>query len=158
LDEADFPSVEGSFIFKEDKMTRRNAREIVMQLLYETNFHGEEERERILYDYLREMDADEKKQNKAVIAFLESLYFGTLSHLDEIDAEITENATNWSFSRIAKVDLSILRLAIYEMKFTDVSHKVAVNEAVELAKIYSTEKSPKFVNGVLGSVFKKVEA
>ena len=139
-------------------MTRRNAREIVMQLLYETNFHGEEERERILYDYLREMDAEEKRKNKAVIGFLEALYFGTLSHLDEIDAAISENATNWSFERIAKVDLSILRLAIYEMKYTDVPQKVAVNEAVEIAKIYSTEKSPKFVNGVLGSVIKKVEA
>lgn len=139
-------------------MTRRNAREIVMQLLYETNFHGEEERERILYDYLREMDAEEKRKNKAVIGFLEALYFGTLSHLEEIDAVITENATNWTFERIAKVDLSILRLAIYEMKYTDVPQKVAVNEAVEIAKIYSTEKSPKFVNGVLGSVIKKVEA
>lgn len=139
-------------------MTRRNAREIVMQLLYETNFHGEEERERILYDYLREMDAEEKRKNKAVIGFLEALYFGTLSHLEEIDAAIAENATNWSFERIAKVDLSILRLAIYEMKYTDVPQKVAVNEAVEIAKIYSTEKSPKFVNGVLGSVIKKVEA
>ena len=139
-------------------MTRRNAREIVMQLLYETNFHGEEERERILYDYLRDMDAEEKRKNKAVIGFLEALYFGTLSHLEEIDATIAENTTNWSFERIAKVDLSILRLAIYEMKYTDVPQKVAVNEAVEIAKIYSTEKSPKFVNGVLGSVIKKVEA
>lgn len=139
-------------------MTRRNAREIVMQLLYETNFHGEEERERILYDYLRDMDAEEKRKNKAVIGFLEALYFGTLSHLEEIDEVIAENATNWSFERIAKVDLSILRLAIYEMKYTDVPQKVAVNEAVEIAKIYSTEKSPKFVNGVLGSVIKKVEA
>lgn len=139
-------------------MTRRNAREIVMQLLYETNFHGEEERERIIYDYLREMDAEEKKRNKGIINFMESLYFGTLSHLEEIDKIVEENTANWSLSRIAKVDLSILRLAIYELKYTDVPEKVAINEAVEIAKIYSTDKSPKFINGVLGSVIKKVEA
>lgn len=139
-------------------MTRRSAREIVMQLLYETNFHGEEERERILYDYLREMDDEEKKQNKPMIGFLEGLYFGTLSHLEAIDAVIVEHATNWNFSRIAKVDLSILRMAIYEMQYTDVPQKVAINEAVEIAKLYSTEKAPRFINGVLGSVIKKVEA
>lgn len=133
-------------------MTRRNAREIVMQLLFETNFHGEEERERILYDYLRDMDEEEKKNNKVVINFLESLYFGTLEHLEAIDEIIKSHATNWSFNRIAKVDLSVLRLAIYEIKYTDVPTKVAVNEAVELAKIYSTEKSPRFINGVLGSM------
>lgn len=133
-------------------MTRRNAREIVMKLLFETNFHGEEERERILYDYLRDMDEEEKKNNKVVINFLESLYFGTLEHLEAIDEIIKSHATNWSFNRIAKVDLSVLRLAIYEIKYTDVPTKVAVNEAVELAKIYSTEKSPRFINGVLGSM------
>ena len=139
-------------------MTRRNAREIVMQMLYEGNFHDETERERIIYDTIREMDQEEKKNNKAVISFMESLYFGVYEHLNKIDELIEKYATNWTFSRIAKVDLSILRLAIYELKYTDVPQKVAVNEAVEIAKIYSTEKSPKFVNGILGSVIKETEA
>lgn len=139
-------------------MTRRNAREFVMQMLYEGHFHDEAERERIIYDKIRDMDAEEKRKNKAVIEFIESLYFGIFEHLQEIDALIEKSATNWSFARIAKVDLSILRLAIYELKYTDVPQKVAVNEAVELAKIYSTEKSPRFVNGVLGSVIKEIEA
>lgn len=139
-------------------MTRRNAREIVMQMLYEGNFHDETERERIIYDTIREMDQEEKKNNKAVLSFMESLYFGVYEHLDEIDAVIEKYATNWSFNRIAKVDLSILRLAIYELKYTDVPQKVAVNEAVEIAKVYSTEKSPKFINGILGSVIKETEA
>ena len=139
-------------------MTRRNAREIVMQMLYEGNFHDETERERIIYDTIREMDQEEKKNNKAVLSFMESLYFGVYEHLNEIDAVIEKYATNWSFNRIAKVDLSILRLAIYELKYTDVPQKVAVNEAVEIAKVYSTEKSPKFINGILGSVIKETEA
>lgn len=139
-------------------MTRRNARELVMQMIFEGNFHDEAERERIIYEKIREMDAEEKKQNKAMIQFIESLYFGIFEHLQEIDELIKRSATNWSFARIAKVDLSILRLAIYELKFTDVPQKVAVNEAVEIAKVYSTEKSPRFINGVLGSVIKEIEA
>lgn len=139
-------------------MTRRNARELVMQMIYEGNFHDEAERERIIYEKITEMDAEEKKQNKGMIQFIESLYFGILGHLQEIDEFIERSATNWSFARIAKVDLSILRLAIYELKFTDVPQKVAVNEAVEIAKEYSTEKSPRFINGVLGSVIKEIEA
>ena len=139
-------------------MTRRNARELVMQMVYEGNFHEEEERERIIYDKIREIDEEEKKRNKVVIEFIQSLYFGIFEHLKEIDELIEKSATNWSFARIAKVDLSILRLAIYELKFTDVPQKVAVNEAVEIAKAYSTEKSPRFINGVLGSVIKEIEA
>ena len=139
-------------------MTRRNAREIVMQMLYEGSFHDETERERIFYDRIEEMTSEEKKNNKAVINFMESLYFGVYDHITEIDAIIQNSATNWSFGRIVKVDLSILRLAIYELKFTDVPQKVAVNEAVEIAKVFSTEKSPKFINGILGSVIKETEA
>lgn len=139
-------------------MTRRNARELVMQMVYEGNFHEEAERERIIYDKIREIDEEEKKRNKVVIEFIQSLYFGIFEHLKEIDELIEKSATNWSFARIAKVDLSILRLAIYELKFTDVPQKVAVNEAVEIAKEYSTEKSPRFINGVLGSVIKEIEA
>ncbi|MBQ1275074.1 MAG: transcription antitermination factor NusB [Cellulosilyticum sp.] len=139
-------------------MTRRNAREFVMQMLYEGNFHEEAERERIIYDRINDMEQEEKKANRAVIQFMESLYFGVFEHLQEIDEIIEKYAANWSFSRIAKVDLSILRLAIYELKYTDVPQKVAVNEAVEIAKTYSTEKSPKFINGILGSVIKEIEA
>lgn len=139
-------------------MTRRSARELVMQMLYEGNFHDEIERERIIYDKINEIDELEKKENKKIIEFINSLYFGVYDHIEEIDSLIEKSADNWSFKRIAKVDLSILRLAVYEMQYTEVPEKVAVNEAVEIAKIYSTEKSPKFINGLLGSVIKKVEA
>ena len=139
-------------------MTRRNAREIVMQMLYEGHFHDESERERIIYDTISEMNQEEKKNNKAVIHFIEALYFGVYEHLNEIDGIIEKYAANWSFNRIAKVDVSILRLAIYELKYTDVPPKVAVNEAIEIAKVFSTDKSPKFINGILGSVIKEIEA
>ena len=69
-------------------MTRRNAREIVMQMLYEGSFHDETERERIFYDRIEEMTSEEKKNNKAVINFMESLYFGVYEHLTAIDEMI----------------------------------------------------------------------
>ena len=139
-------------------MTRRSARELIMQMLYEGTFHEEQERERIIYDQLNVLSSKEKNDNKAILKFVEDTYFGVYEHLEEIDARIVGAATNWSITRIAKVDLSILRLAIYEITYTDVPVKVAVNEAVELAKEFSTDKSPKFIHGVLGSITKAVEA
>lgn len=138
-------------------MTRRSARELIMQMLYEGTFHEEQDCDR-LYNERIEMVKETEYISKGLLQFIEETYYGILAHKEAIDAAIIESATNWSISRIAKVDLSILRLAIYELKYTDVPHKVAVNEALEIAKAYSTEKSPRFINGVLGSVLKKVEA
>ncbi|WP_054739202.1 transcription antitermination factor NusB [Cellulosilyticum ruminicola] len=138
-------------------MTRRSARELIMQMLYEGIFHEEQDFDR-LYNEKMEMVKETEYVSKGLVQFIQDTYYGVLNHKEVIDAAIIESATNWSISRIAKVDLSILRLAIYELKYTDVPHKVAVNEAIEIAKLYSTEKSPKFINGVLGSVLKKAEA
>lgn len=77
------------------------------------------------------------------------------AHLTDIDALINENVTGWKTSRMAKVDLTILRLAVYEIKYDDtIPTKVSINEAVELAKKYGTEKSGSFVNGVLSRIIK----
>ena len=137
-------------------MTRRSARELIIQMLYEGTFHEQQDCDRIYSDRI-EM-AKETEKLGGILKFIEETYYGVLAHQEAIDAAIIENATNWSINRIAKVDLSILRLAIYELKYTDVPHKVVVNEALEIAKTYSTDKSPKFINGVLGSILKKVEA
>lgn len=73
-----------------------------------------------------------------------------MEHIDEIDALINEKSTGWKTSRMAKVDLSIIRIAVYEIKFEDdIPFKVSVNEAVELAKKYGADESPAFVNGIL---------
>ncbi len=138
-------------------MTRRSARELIMQMLYEGTFHEEQDCDR-LYNERMQMVTETEYVNKGLQKFIEETYYGVLEHKEAIDAAIIESATNWSINRIAKVDLSILRLAIYELKYTDVPHKVAVNEALEIAKAYSTEKSSKFINGVLGSVLKQSEA
>ena len=133
-------------------MTRRRARELVMQMLYEGDFHGEEDRERILYNTISGMTDKEKSSNKSIIKYIEETYFGIYSNMQEIDEKIGAVADNWSVSRMAKVDLSILRVAIYELNYTEVPVKVVVNEAVEIAKEFSTEKSPRFIHGVLGKV------
>lgn len=137
-------------------MTRRSARELIMQMLYEGTFHEEQDADRIIEEKLGAIESEEKTANKGVIQFLEDTYYGALEHQTEIDTLITEAAQNWSIHRIAKVDLCILRLAIYELKYTDVPPKVAINEALEIAKAYSTEKSPRFINGVLGSITSKL--
>lgn len=88
-------------------------------------------------------------------AFAEELIAGTLENLSRIDGVISDAAQNWEVSRIARCDLAILRLAIYELLYrTDIPPIVSINEAIDLAKIYSTDDSHRFVNGVLDKVKK----
>ncbi len=144
-------------------MTRREAREAIMQMLFACDFHEEQERERLLEEHCAQLREEEKLKhqkgnNNPMFQFIEREYHGVLEHLEEIDALIKQSATNWSLQRIAKVDHMILRLAIYELKWEkDIPPKVVVNEAVEIAKAYSTDKSPKFINGVLGNIIKLIE-
>ena len=78
---------------------------------------------------------------------------------DEIDAMINKYAKNWSVNRMAKVDLAILRLAICEILFVEeIPNKVSINEAIEMAKLYCDDKTPKFINGILGSVVSETES
>lgn len=135
-------------------MTRRKAREYVLCMLYETMFHEVEERKRIFEEFETKENLAEK-ETPQMIAFIKTLYFGTLEHLDDLDEAIKASATNWSLERISKIDLTILRMTLFELKYTDIPQKVAVNEALEIAKRYSTEKAPKFINGVLGSMIRK---
>lgn len=135
-------------------MTRRKAREYVLCMLYEMMFHEVEERKRIFEEFETKENLEEKETSQ-MIAFIKTLYFGTLEHLDDLDEAIKVSATNWSLERISKIDLTILRMTLFELKYTDIPQKVAVNEALEIAKRYSTEKAPKFINGVLGSMIRK---
>ncbi len=85
--------------------------------------------------------------------FTESLVRGTLEHVGEIDRLITANATHWSLARIAPVERNILRLATFELLYRDdIPERVAINEAIELAKLYGSEESGAFVNGILDQI------
>ena len=90
--------------------------------------------------------------------YIEDAITGIEKHQEEILKDIEMNLKDdWKLSRISKMDLAILKLAIYEIKFSDVPYKVSINEAVELAKKYGEDNSQKFVNGILASVVKKFE-
>jgi N utilization substance protein B len=83
---------------------------------------------------------------------IDGLVRGTRRHLDEIDALIRDVAEHWTLERMATVDRNVLRMAIFELRHTDTPVGVIINEAVELAKQYSTEESGRFVNGMLGKI------
>lgn len=94
-----------------------------------------------------------QEQPREYYAFSEQLVFGVLEHRDEVDAVIRDCAQNWSFERIARVDLAILRLAIHELLHRrDIPPIVSINEAIDLSKLYSTIESKRFVNGILDRI------
>jgi len=93
------------------------------------------------------------EQGRDYYAFAEELIFGIIENLDTIDAKVMSLAKNWEFARIAKIDLAIVRLAIYELLFRkDIPPVVTINEAIDLSKDYSTAESRRFVNGILDRI------
>ena len=123
-------------------MSRRNARETSFKLVFEYMFNKQENNE-ALEEYIAGSDADDT-------AYVKETYFGVCSHYDELVEKISAHADGFSVDRIFKVDLAILLLAVYEINYvSDVPYKVSVDEAINLAKKYSTEKSSKYINGVL---------
>ncbi|ABB31859.1 NusB antitermination factor [Geobacter metallireducens RCH3] len=127
---------------------RRLGREIALQLLYSRDYTVGEA------SSLLEMVFDEAEPGTAAgRAFSDELVRGVLEHRETIDATITEKSKNWAISRMAKVDLNILRLAIYELLYRgDIPKNVTINEAIEVAKKFGTEDSPAFINGILDEV------
>ncbi len=130
-------------------MSHTLSREIAMKRLYAETVGGVDSIE----DALEQSERPALSEEDAL--FSDRLYEGVCAHLDEIDAVIGEHAKDWSIARIAKVDLSILRIAVYEILYEDsIPIGATVNEAVELGKEFGGEKSAGFINGILGSVAK----
>lgn len=128
-------------------MSRRELREQVFKLLFRVEFQEADQMpEQIRYFF----EDDERKLSDMDCAEIQVKLERILAKLSEIDAAINEKAVGWSVSRMGKVDVTILRLAVYELLFDeDVPTRVAINEAVELAKKFGQEESPSFINGVL---------
>ncbi len=130
---------------------RHLARAIALQSLYEWDFHAAKpDADAILGRNLEEFapDLDEKE-------FAHKLVQGVMTHKDDIDATITNFAPDWPLPKITTVDRNVLRIGTYELKHDmDIPSKVAINEAIELAKTFGGESSGKFVNGVLGAVYR----
>ena len=132
-------------------MGRRELREHIFKLLFMSDFNDGEEMNDQLAMYFNELEILKENDQK----YMQSKYENIKAHLDEIDALLNEKSKGWKTSRMSKVDLSILRLAVYEMKFDeDVPVKVAINEAVEIAKSFGGDASASFVNGILGKIAK----
>lgn len=127
-------------------MTRRELRENVFLLLFRVEFHEEAE----MAEQLKLLVEDLEDVNEEDMEYINRKCHDIISKVEDIDAAINESTTGWKTSRMGKVDLSIIRLAVYEMKYEeDIPNKVSINEAVELAKRYGTDDSASFVNGVL---------
>lgn len=129
-------------------MDRSLAREIAMKMLYAASLGGEESMNEVL-----EQSEQADTLSGSDKTFLENLVYGVQSHQEELDDVIGQYAQGWALNRLAKVDLTILRMAVYELKYMpEVPVGAAINEAVELAKAYGEDKSAGFINGILGSV------
>lgn len=130
-------------------MGRKASRENAMKLLFEINYKMDEAND-ILNSFMEqnELNGDDKE-------YIEAAVRGTIENIENIDNTIEKYSKGWKINRLAKVDLTVLRLSIYELKYTDTPDSIVINEAVELAKKFGTEKSGAFVNGVLSSVTKE---
>ena len=130
-------------------MGRREMREHIFKLLFLREFNEAEEMPEQIKLYFDEMEDLEPAQQ----VYMEDKNGKMQEHLEEIDRILNEKSTGWKTKRMSKVDLNILRLAVYEMKYDeDVPVKVAINEAVEISKIFGGDDSASFINGVLGKV------
>ena len=131
---------------------RRDGREAAIQFLYQYDAHKPAYVDEALAAFWKQ---SEEPQN--VRDFATDLLRGALEKLPEVDAKIRTLADNWDFERLAVVDRNILRLAVYEMLFrTEIPPVVSINEAIEIAKKFSTAESGKFVNGLLDRVKKEL--
>ncbi len=132
-------------------MQRSAMRELAFKLVYGMEIQKEnvEEQFQIFVE-------NNEITNKEVIEYLKDIYTGIDKNKEEINNLITKNLKeNWSLNRISKINLSLIKIAIYEMLYKELPYKVAINEAIELAKKYADDSSPVFINGILASIVKE---
>ncbi len=145
-----------------EKMTRREIREAIFKLIFLSGFNSEEEMKEQLEVYFKGAgsdirdDQEEDFPDDEDAAVVNDKYQGVVLRLDDIDGLLNEISRGWKTSRMGRVDLAILRLAVYEMRYDDaVPVSVAINEAVEMAKKYGGNDSASFINGILGKIAKE---
>lgn len=129
---------------KDTDMKRRESRTAAMKLIFQIPFDSDttvEERVELFSESGEESDD-----------FSKSLYEGVNNNISDIDAKIAPHLQKWSFDRLSKITVAVLRLSAYELLYTDIPVQAAINEAVELMKTFDDQKSAAFVNGVLGKI------
>ena len=130
-------------------MARPIAREAAMQLIFEQLFGGEGETQALV-------DLIDYQPGESDRAYIDMVVAGVKEHAEELDAQIASCLRGWTLARLSRVDLAILRLSSYEMKYAGLPAAVSINEAVELARKFSSESSCSFINGVLGTISRKL--
>jgi len=133
-------------------MNRHYARVVAMQAIYEADFRSDPDIEGIVKRHFSNIG--EKGEN---LDFTRELVEKVFRHHEEIDQQIEKVAPEWPIEQVAIIDRNILRLAICEMLYFETPPKVIINEAIELAKTFGSESSSKFVNGVLGTVYRSMD-
>ena len=133
--------------------TRRRAREVVLQVLYEEDVNPM--RELTIAD---QFVSNRMLHNKPLIAFAQKLWQGVRANRDAIDEILAKHAANWSVKRMTTIDRNILRMSTFEMMYGGVPGRVSINEAIEIAKRYGNRNSGQFVNGILDRVLREHEA
>tara|TARA_B100001142_G_scaffold103849_1_gene105906 strand:+ start:1379 stop:1807 length:429 start_codon:yes stop_codon:yes gene_type:complete len=128
---------------------RRNAREGVLEALFAQEYS--KEKPKLVLDRVLDSNPNRKKSSE----FIEVLFFCVLENVNWADDQIKVHLQNWEFSRVAQIDRLLLRMGICEIFFIEeVPPKVSISEMVEISKVYSTDESPSFINGILDAVYK----
>src|SRR5881227_2142719 len=131
--------------------SRRKARECALQMLFAADVAGSSARlDELVRDYWTELS--EPEQEESAREFATRLAIGTLAHLEEIDERIRSRAEHWRISRMALVDRNLLRLAVYEFLHEPTPRTVTINEALEIARRFSTYEATQFINGILDAI------
>ena len=132
-------------------MQRTAMRELAFKLVY-----GIEVQKEVSEEQLELFVEDNEITDEKVVKYLKDIKNGLEEHKEEIDSLISNNLKeNWSLNRISKINLSLIKIAIFEMVYQKLPYKVAINEVVELAKKYADDSAPVFINGILASVVKE---
>ena len=143
-------------------MNRRQAREAALCMIFDYSFHSDDgdgnERLELYLDNFQDKDEKNISEELRSDEYFTKVYFGVISNLDEFDEIIEKHSKKWSSKRISRVSRSIMRLALYEIKYMDdIPAQVSINEAVELAKKFDADESYSFVNGILGAIVRGEE-
>ena len=137
-------------------MSRKVARELAFKIIFAENFQNEEINPEDIVNALLKETEKMDEITKEDMTYINEITHGVYSNLSTLDTQIEKHLKGWTMDRICKTDLAILRLAIYEIMYReDIPDKVSVNEAVELAKLFSEDSSPSFINGVLAGILNK---
>ena len=133
-------------------MSRNSARDSAFKLIFQVPFHIDDDVETTFSNYSE--SEEYAKLTEKDIEYVRACVNGCFDNLEYIDSKVSASLKNWTIDRLSRVNLAILRLSLCEMEYADVPFQVSINEAIALAKKYSDDEAPGFINGVLADIVK----